>query len=172
VPMLRGQDILILVGLFGADSRPTIQHLADELGLDVASVHRGLVRLSEARLISEDRSVAVAQADEFLAHGLRYVFPARFRGESRGVPTAWAAPPLRELLTETEAPVPVWPHPTGDTRGIALEPVHPAVPAAALRNDRLYERLALVDALRIGDARVRQLAREELLQRATAGATL
>ena len=170
--MLRGQDILILVGLFGADTRLTIQHVADELGLDVASVHRGLVRLSEARLITEDRRVALAQADEFLAHGLQYVFPARFKGESRGVPTAWAAPPLRELLTATDAPPPVWPHPTGDTRGIALEPFHPAVPNAALRNNQLYERLALVDALRAGDARVRKLARDELLQRGSAGSSL
>ena len=38
------------------------------------------------------------------------------------------------------------------------------MPNAALRNYQLYERLALVDALRAGDARVRKLARDELLQ--------
>ena len=58
--------------------------------------------------------MALAQADEFLAHGLRYVFPARFKGESRGVPTAWAAPPLQALLTATDAPAPVWPHPAAE----------------------------------------------------------
>ena len=40
--MLRGQDILILAGLLGAtDARVTIQSVADEVGLDLASVHRG-----------------------------------------------------------------------------------------------------------------------------------
>lgn len=169
--MLRGQDILILAGLLGAtDARVTIQSVADEVGLDLASVHRGLARLSEARLITPERRVALAQADEFLAHGLQYVFPPRFRGESRGVATAWGAPPLRALLTETGSPVPVWAHPEGNTRGITLDPLHPAMPEAALRNAQLHERLALIDALRAGDARVRQLARDELMQRLSVAA--
>jgi hypothetical protein len=73
--------------------------------------------------------------------------PGTFQGSVPGRPDSVVGTTLRELLTETDAPVPVWPHPTGDTRGIALGPVHPAIPNAALRNDQLYERLALVEAL-------------------------
>ncbi len=44
------------------------------------------------------------------------------------------------------------------------------MPEAALRNAQLHERLALIDALRAGDARVRQLARDELMQRLSVAA--
>jgi hypothetical protein len=40
-------------------------------------------------------------------------------------------------------------------RGIVLEPLHPVVPEAALRDPQLGEALALFDAIRIGNARER-----------------
>ena len=162
VDMLRGQDIVVLVRLFGIRPSVTIQWIADSLGSDVASVHRSLRRLEEVQLVLPDRRVAGPQAEEFLSHGLRYVFPARFKGESRGVETAWAAFPLRAKFGPSDSPRPVWPHPDGTVRGIALEPLHPSVPAAALLDPELHERLALVDALRLNDARVRREAREAL----------
>jgi hypothetical protein len=58
---------------------------------------------------------------------------------------------------------PVWPHPTGNRRGIALKPLHPVVPVLALRDEKLWERLALVDAIRAGDARIRRLAETALV---------
>jgi hypothetical protein len=159
--MLRGQDILVLARLFGATEAMTYQRMSDSLRLDVASVHRSLKRLQEVQLVL-DRRVAVPQADEFLSHGLRYVFPARFKGESRGVETAWAAAPLKDLLTQTTSPPPVWPHPAGRVRGLALEPLHPSAPEAAMRDPELHERFALIDALRLPDARVRREARRLL----------
>jgi len=162
---MKGQDLVVLLGLI--DHRgvpPTLHELAKELELSPATIQRSLGRLAEAGLLSRDRRVLVAQADEFLTHGLRYLFPVKMAGESRGVLTSWAAPALRSQLAgvDESGPPPVWPHPTGTARGIALEPVHPVVPALALRNETLYERLALLDALRSGDARLRGLARSEL----------
>jgi hypothetical protein len=46
-----------------------------------------------------------------------------------------------------------------------LKPLHPAVPDAARRDNRLWELLALVDAIRIGNARERNLAGRELKKR-------
>lgn len=166
VGVLRGQDILVLVRLLGEEPLLTISRIAQPLGLDGATVHRSLRRLEEAQLVLPDRRAAVPQTDEFLTHGLRYVFPGRFQGESRGVETAWAAAPLRDLLTASNAVVPVWPYARGKVRGVALEPLHASVPEAALRSPELYERFALVDALRVGDARVRRVAREQLMTRA------
>ena len=160
--MLRGHDIVVLVRLLGEEPSATIQRIADSLDSDVASVHRSLRRLEEVQLILPDRSVAAPQADEFLSHSLRYVFPARFHGESRGIETAWAAAPLRTMFTSSDSPPPVWAHPEGSVRGIALEPIHPSVPRAALLDPELHERLALVDALRLGDARVRREAHAAL----------
>jgi hypothetical protein len=160
--VLRGQDILLLVALLRSESSPTLQQIAGLLGLDVASVHRSVKRLEEVQLLLSDRVVAEPQAAEFLEHGLRYVFPARFNGESRGVPTAWAAPPLSDRLAPLSGPPPVWPHPGGRTRGIALEPLHPSAPAAAVGDPTLHARFALVDALRMGDARLRRAAKAAL----------
>jgi len=53
----------------------------------------------------------------------------------------------------------------GSDRGIALEPLHESAPEIARRDPALAERLALVDALRLGDARVRGLAADLLRAR-------
>jgi len=47
-------------------------------------------------------------------------------------------------------------------RGVAFAPLYPSVPAAALEDARLYELLALVDAIRDGRARERNLAAKEI----------
>ena len=96
-------------------------------------------------------------------HAVKYVFPSRRGTQSRGVLAAWAAPPLARQLADDDLP-PVWPHPFGKARGIALEPLHAVVPLLAERHDRLSERLALVDAIRAGDARIRGLAENALIK--------
>ena len=60
---------------------------------------------------------------------------------------------------------PVWPWPNGDTRGVGLEPLYKSVPRAALRDPALYQLLALVDAIRDGRARERNLAERDLVDR-------
>ena len=60
---------------------------------------------------------------------------------------------------------PVWPWPEGDTRGIGFEPSYAKVPQAALRDRDLYELLALVDAIRDGRARERNIAERDLVDR-------
>ena len=61
-------------------------------------------------------------------------------------------------MADSEDPPPVWPHPKGSMRGVALEPLHGAAPGSALRDSGLYELLALLDAVRAGRARERSLA--------------
>jgi hypothetical protein len=102
---------------------------------------------------------------EFLVHGLKYAFPAE-RGEpTRGVPTSYAAEPLRQMIAPGNDLPPVWPYPEGRERGFAFEPLYKLAPAAALRDPVLYEYLALVDALRDGRSRERKLAEEMLVKR-------
>ena len=60
---------------------------------------------------------------------------------------------------------PVWPYADGKVRGYSFAPLHKNVPQAALADERLYELLALVDALRNGQARERNLASQELTRR-------
>ena len=50
-------------------------------------------------------------------------------------------------------------------RGSALLPLYPKLPLAASKDQPLYELLALFDALRIGQAREREMARKLLEER-------
>jgi hypothetical protein len=138
-----------------------------DLSISASEVHAALKRLERARLVASDPtgSRPLLQAvEEFLVHGVKYAFPAK-RGEvTRGVPTSYAAPPLKGKLASDDLP-PVWPHPEGDVRGVALEPLYRSVPTAALRDPALYELLALIDAIREGRARERKLAEDELRAR-------
>lgn len=161
--MLKGQDIVVLVELLAVEPDWTIRGLGDAVGLAAGPVHRSLGRLAESGLYdARRRRVIVGATEEFLLHGLRFVFPARPQGEVRGDATAWAAPPLKELLASSDPLPPVWPAADGSVRGLALEPLHPGAVFAARRNTATAERLALLDAIRAGDARVRGLAAEQL----------
>jgi hypothetical protein len=109
---------------------------------------------------------------EFLLHGVRYAFPPELGGATRGIPTGYAAPVLRDHFAAIDTLPPVWPHPTGTVRGRAFEPLYPSVPVAAAVDPALYAALALVDAIRGGSARDRELATRlltELLDHAPTG---
>ena len=112
------------------------------------------------------RSVNIPQAEEFLIHGLRYVFPVCLGGPSLGMPTAWAAAPLAgRIVTSRDELPPIWPDALGEHRGLAVEPLHSCAPEAARRDPVLGERLALLDALRLGGPRIRSEAAELLIPR-------
>ena len=168
-PSLRPQDVLVLAKLLTYGGiRPPMSQMGAELSISPSEVHGALKRLEQARLIANDTagSRPVLQAvEEFLVHGVKYAFPPRHGGVTRGVPTSYAAAPLSRMIVSSADLPPVWPHPEGSARGVSLEPLYRSVPAAALRDPALYELLALIDAMRDGRARERKLAEEELSTR-------
>lgn len=171
--MFKGQDVVVLLKMLSSDESVSVRTLASQLGFDVAGTHRAIRRLGEAGLYSvELRRVHEPNAEEFLIHAVKFSFPAKLGSEVRGVPTSWAADPLKGELADYPGLPVVWPYALGKVRGLALEPLHPMVPEAALADPELWQRLALVDALRSNDgARVRQLA-EKLLGESIAIATM
>jgi hypothetical protein len=107
----------------------------------------------------------ISALEEFLIHGLKYAFPAEHSNVTRGVPTSYAAAPLKSAVASSDELPPVWPWPEGDTRGVGLEPLYEKVPQAALRDPHLYQLLALVDAIRDGRASERKIAERDLVYR-------
>jgi hypothetical protein len=161
--VIKPQDIVVLCKLAGREEGWTMGEIGDELGLSASAVHRSLNRASEAHLFEpESRRVNARALEELLVHASRFLFPGRLRGRTRGIATAWSAEPLVRRMAEVDEPPLVWPHAEGSDRGIAVEPIHPRVPEAARRDPELYARLALVDALRLGGARMRREAGEAL----------
>jgi len=161
--VVQGKDIVVLLDLARQQGDLTVRGLAGDLGLPPAGVHRSLQRLQAAGLYEPARKrVNVARAEEFLVHAVKYMFPANFKGEGRGIPTAWAADPLRQELAPPTGLPPVWADPRGKQRGLVLEPLHASVPKIARRDPDLGASMALVDAVRAGDARIAGLAAKRL----------
>jgi hypothetical protein len=98
---------------------------------------------------------------EFALHGAKYAFPGVRLPLAVGVPTSHSAPAFSGVFAPGSTDF-VWPHPNGPVRGVGLEPLHPSVPFAATQDAKLYELLALFDALRVGKVRERGMALERL----------
>ncbi len=98
---------------------------------------------------------------EFALHGAKYSFPAVKLPLVVGVPTSHSAPAFAGVFAPGSTDF-VWPHPNGSMRGVGVEPLHHSVPFAAMQDAKLYELLALFDALRVGKARERGMALERL----------
>ncbi len=98
---------------------------------------------------------------EFAVHGAKYAFAPDRLPVSVGVPTSHSAPVFAGVFAPGSDDW-VWPHPNGTARGQGLEPLHPSAPFAAMQDAKLYEMLALFDALRVGRARERGMALKRL----------
>lgn len=182
---LNPQDVVVVLKLLASGTKNwTYAQLGEELALSQSQVFRSVARSEAVRLLepgfrtvppppgskNQDHPVLLAWPNranlkEFLIHGVRYAFPVHRGGIVRGIPTAHAAPPLKQQLAESSDPPPVWPDASGSARGLEFSPLYKNVPAAARRDPKLYELLALVDAIRDGRAREREIAIRELTAR-------
>lgn len=166
---LKPQDLAVafkLVCLKG--QRLPYAALAQALQLSPFEAHACITRLSASRLLTEVDGVPSLVMPAFrplVLQGAVYFFPP-VRGEvTVGFPTAQGVEPLKSKVMFAEELPPVWPHPDGTTRGVTLLPLYPKLPLAALKDPAFYELLALFDALRIGQARERELVRGMLEER-------
>jgi len=165
--MLKPQDIVILLKIAAMGDSPwRYDVLAKDLCMSASEVHAGFKRAERAHLADpQSKQPIIPALEEFLTHGIRYVFPAEVGELTRGIPTSYAAKPLTNFLVKTQEPPPVWPFSDGSTRGYSFLPLHKSVPKAVKNDERFYELLVLVDAIRGGRTRERQLAIQELKKR-------
>jgi hypothetical protein len=163
---LKAQDLYVLLALLSrANDGGGYTELAAQTGLAISAVHAALKRAAAARLVLfEARRPVVLkpQLQEFVLHGAKYAFAPVWGTLTRGVPTGYGAAPLNRVIVPSSDPVPVWPHANGTVRGLALVPLYPSVPDAALKDERLYAVMALFDAVRSGQAREREAAQKLL----------
>ncbi len=166
---LAPQDALVMLKLVAIGGRSwSYGNLASELGISISQAHSAVKRALSARLAFRHNGRIVPQTnnlEEFLVHGLKYLCVPLRGGLTRGIPTAHGAPPLADMLVEPQGIVPVWPHAEGNVRGESFSPIFRSVPEASMRDEGLYQLLALVDAIRDGRARERTLAERELGKR-------
>jgi hypothetical protein len=144
----------------------TLAAIGEELAASPSQIHAAIRRLELSGLLrSAHRATNTRGLLEFLATGVRYAFPAA-RGPLReGIPTAYSAPPLNAVIDALDAVV--WPAPTGTpgtVRGFSLTPLFARAPQLVTRSPRTYALLTVVDALRLGDLKLRPHARAALEQ--------
>jgi hypothetical protein len=164
---LKSLDIVILLKLVALEDRPwTYTSLSRDLFVSLSVVFQGVFRAVKSGLLNpKTRKPRKRALEEFLIHGVKYVFPPERGGLARGIPTGYAAPPLKsEIMQPSEHP-PVWPYEHGTVRGYEFSPLHQCVPMAAERDPKLYELLALIDAIRGGRARESSIAIIKLRER-------
>jgi hypothetical protein len=163
---LKPQDILVLLKLVDLDKKPwSFNKLAANLGMSSSEVHAAAKRALAARLaVKEGENIRpnIRNLEDFLAHGIQYVFVPERDGLTRGMPTAHACAPLDAWFVDDNEPPPVWPDPEGEVGGESFSPLYKSVPVAAKNDPRLYQLLALVDAIRGGRAREREIATKAL----------
>lgn len=165
IVQMKPQDILLLLKIVGLKSESWKQlSMAEALGMSQSEVSEAVKRCKYAGLLGTKGKKVMRQAlMEFLAYGIRYVFPQKPGPIVRGIPTAHSAPPLNKNIISNEAYV--WPYAKGSVRGQSILPLYTSVPSAALRDSELHELLSMVDAIRVGRSRERALALEELKKR-------
>ena len=179
---MKSQDIVLLLKLVSLESRVqpgeydgvpgfdpfALRSLEGELGISKTEIGASLKRSMAVSLAikSVDRpKVNRRNLIEFVLHGLKYVFPAKPGAPQRGIATGFAAPMLEGQLVSSGADIHVWPYAEGNRRGPSIEPLFKSVPEAALKDPILYELLALVDAIRLGNPREAKLARQKFEER-------
>lgn len=184
---MKSQDIVILLKLVSLEQEKdqlgappggvshqgdpySVRGLESAIGISKTEVNASIKRSVSSGLAVKDRESGQAKPNRrnlynFIVHGLKFVFPAKPGAMTRGIPTAFAAAPLKNLLISAGAYIYVWPYAKGKDIGQSIEPLFRSVPQAVQKDDRLYEYLALVDAVRLGNQRESGLAAERLSER-------
>ncbi len=158
---LKPQDLVVALKIaVHPEQEFTYANLASQLFMSPSEVHTCVKRAQACGLLvrSKEHAASKYALNEFLAHGIQYVFPHMNGMLTRGIPTGLAGPPLSAYFPLADGLPQVWPTPDGISQGIALLPLYPSVPLACASDLELYGVLTLVDALRGGKAREREIA--------------
>ncbi|MET1260214.1 hypothetical protein ABV409_12770 [Flagellimonas sp. DF-77] len=162
IPQMKPQDLVVLTKLIAInDPEYTQMSLSQMLYMSQSEISSSISRSTYAGLLmNKGREVNRKLFFDFIKYGLAVVFPQHPGAIVRGTVTAHSAPPLDiEIVSEEKY---VWPYAKGKARGQTIAPLYPTVPKAVILDNYLYELLALMDAVRVGRAREKNLALELL----------
>ena len=145
------------------NDRYSARGLAAVLGISKSEVNASINRSVDVGLAIYDRITNHPKANkkailDFIVSGIKYVFPAKPAEMIRGIPTSFSAPVLKDELKSAGEYKYVWPDVNGHEKGQSVKPLFKSVPLAVKQDQRLYEYLALIDAIRLGNPREENLA--------------
>ncbi|RYZ90280.1 MAG: hypothetical protein EOP04_04380 [Proteobacteria bacterium] len=161
--MLKPQDLIVAIAIF-SEKEWTQTSIAKSLNLPQGEVSKALSRLEEGGLYNPVfKRVQKDSLYDFLAHGVKYVFPGKLGKSVQGIPAAWgvlggisdSSPPVWEIPSEEARPSSV-------QRGRALNPIHKSALNLASVNAKARSLIAAIDSVRVGKAREMNLGRDIL----------
>ena len=161
---MKPQDLVVILKIALQENDSWTQlALANSLFISQSEISESIYRSKYAGLLVNQGKLVNRQALlNLLQFGVPYVFPQQPGNVVRGVPTAHSSAPLSEHIISNEHYV--WPYAKGELRGHSIQPLFPTVVQAVQVDPELHQLLSLVDALRVGRARERDLAVEFLKQ--------
>ena len=162
--VLKPHDLIIpLKFLAIAGAKKTYRELGESLHISIGEISEAIKRLEYSKLIHRNESVVINRRAllDFVICGVPYVFPTIKGLKKRGVPTAYNAHPLNKAISQNSELV-VWEAKDGNSIGYSIDPLYANAPLAALKDERLYVLLSLIDAIRLGEARSYKLAKKYL----------
>jgi hypothetical protein len=164
-PTMNPLDVVVLLKIISLGSSSWNQiPLAESLAMSQSEISKSVARSRYAGLLDPSgKNVRKLALLDFLKYGIAVVFPQQPGAVVRGIPTAHSAPPLNKIIQSTEHYV--WPSGKGTLRGQSIVPLYPSVVEAVQKDKELHELLAMVDAIRVGKAREKELAINELQNR-------
>jgi len=164
-PGMRPQDLVVLLKLIIEEDQPWTQiSLAKSLFMSQSEISESLSRSKYSQLIfDKGKKVARQPLMDLIQFGIPFVFPQQPGNVVRGIPTAHSAAPLKDEIESNEHYV--WPYAKGHIRGHSIQPLFNSVLMAVELDIQLYEMLALIDALRVGRVREKNMALEMLEMR-------
>ena len=164
---MKPQDIIVMLKIMLWENTSwSVAKISASIKLSVSETHSAIKRCELSGLYSPiTRKPIMKNFEEFILHGIKYVFPVVLGTIDRGIPTAHSAPPLNDIIVNNTEEIYVWPYANGKTRGVTINPLYPTVPVAALNDEKLYKLLALIDSLRIGKSREKIIAEKEIIKR-------
>jgi hypothetical protein len=159
---MRPHDIVVLLKIAIKSNRNWLmKDLSYELSISASEISESLNRSAISGLLGFNKKKLMKLAFlEFIKYGLSYVYPQQPGAIVRGVPTAHSGPPLNKIIVSDEPYV--WPSGKGTVRGQSIDPLYPKVIEAIEKDEILYQMLSLVDAIRVGKAREKEIAFQEL----------
>ena len=163
---LKSQDIVVLLKILIMSRQGwKFESLQEQLGLSTSAIYRAMERCVHARFVSPKPFTKIFSLNliEFLVHGIAYAFATEPGKLVHGIPTAHSAPPLNKKIVAEEQYV--WPSANGTIRGQAIEPLYKHITSFIASDLELYELLALIDAIRVGKTREKNIASELLKER-------
>lgn len=150
----------------------SVRNLGYSLGISKTEISASLKRCIDSKLLvfldsrggellninSYEWTVNLKALFNLIQYAFPYFYPIRQTGLAYGMRTCFSAPILADEILSAGDTLYVWPIESGDTFGIGIEPIYKSVAFAASHDKYIYDCFALIDAIRMGNSRERNVA--------------